>query len=435
MKGEGLWRRCAPVFLIVLTGSAMKSLAASVVTVVLLAGSLAAARTWTNDEGETIEADLLRVKGRTAILSSSGSQEIQAPIARLSPADQEWIERYKELTDTREWGVPGEGTRRGQFLTVVQGNIRLKQGSSTTDVPFEELSPEGWMLVYEAYELYEKPPSQQFLDAKPLALSPRDNGVDPLTAPVREWTDVKGRSLRAAYLGTDGPNALLFLRAKEVPVPLLKLSESDRRWVAEQKLARFNAGLQSATVAFAQMAQKAARNPSLRQQLAPPPPPTPPVPDPAALAAAEPAATPEPTPEPAAAPPGPTLSHINRMSDSEQRQRLEEAFGDLAVLEENFVGAATCDHCKGYFIFPDGYGIGDPCPYCTAKVQQVASLKGYQSGGGTGAPAKGTGSAPWYSSGLARGLIAVAVVAVLGVVTKLAMSGGSDDDDEDEDDE
>ncbi|CAN0355497.1 unnamed protein product, partial [Ectocarpus sp. 4 AP-2014] len=144
----------------------MKAIRVVAHALLLLTASTAMARTWTNDKGESLEADILRIKGRTAILSSNRNKEIQAPIARLSPADQAWIERYKALTQTREWGTPGNGVRRGQFLR------------------------------------------------------PRADGIDPLAAPMRDWTDVKGRVIRAAYLGTEGPNALLFLRAKEVSVPL-----------------------------------------------------------------------------------------------------------------------------------------------------------------------------------------------------------------------
>lgn len=408
---------------------AMKALPVAASALLLLAASAATARTWTNDEGESLEADILRLKGRTAILRSNGSKEISAPIARLSPADQAWIERYKQLTQTREWGTPGKGVRRGQFLNVSDGSVQLKQGSSTSSVPFEELSPEGWLKVQEAYELYEKEPEAEFLLAKPVALQPREDGVDPLAAPMREWTDVKGRAIRAAYLGTDGPNALLFLRAKEVAVPLTRLCEADRKWVAEQKFARFRGGLQQATAAFAQMAMRASANPSLQQQLAPPPAAAP---EPTTIAAVETPPAPEAPVEPVTTSTGrPRLRHINRLSNSEQRQRLEEAFGDLGDLEEGFVGTATCDQCKGYFIFPEDYGIGDPCPYCSDPIQEVASAGGPRAGGSARATAPG--SAPWYRSGLVRGLIAVAVVTVLGVVTKLAMSGGGDEDEEDED--
>lgn len=409
----------------------MKAIRVVAPALLLLAASTAMARTWTNDKGESLEADILRIKGRTAILSSNGNKEIQAPIARLSPADQAWIERYKVLTQTREWGTPGKGVRRGQFHSVSDGAVQLKQGSSSASVPFEELSPEGWMRVYEAYELYEKEPEEGFLLAKPVALQPRADGIDPLAAPMRDWTDVKGRVIRAAYLGTEGPNAQLFLRAKEVSVPLTRLSEADRKWVAEQKFARFRGGLQQATAAFAQMAMQASANPSLQQQLAPPPA-APPEPDPANVAVVETPPEPVAPVEPVAPAAGrPTIRHIKSLSDSEQRQRLEEAFGDLGTLEDSFVGTATCDHCKGYFIFPEDYGIGDPCPYCTAKIQEVASAGGRRSSGSAGPSAPG--SAPWYSSGLVRGLIAVAVVAVLGVVTKVAMSGGGDEDENDED--
>lgn len=392
----------------------------------------AAARVWTNDEGQTIEADLVRVKGRTAILSKSGRDEISAPIARLSPADQAWIESYKELTTTRDWGDPDEITKRGQFLDVTDTSVRLKQGTNTTAVPFEELTAQGWLLVHAAHTLFDKEPPETFMATRPAELRIRPGGIDPITAEPRSWTDAKGRDIQAVYLGTSGTDALLFMRGKEFNVPFSKLSDTDRRWIAEQNVANLGDSVQNAAAAFSQIAARASQKSGRMPRELFPPAPAPAAPEPAAVAVAEPAA-PQPAPEPVAVVAGPTINHINRLSDAEQRTALTDAFGDLTVLEESYVGAATCDHCKGYFIFPETFGVGDPCPYCTTKVNSVASLKAYRSNTGGGGGAAPSGGAPWYSSGLMRAFVAIAVVAVLGVVTKVAMSGGGDDDEDDED--
>lgn len=88
------------------------------VTIMLLAALMCAPswaveyseRSWTDDEGKSVSAKLLRLSGSTAILDQDG-KIVRAPVARLSDADQEWIKKVRELNRWREWTMI-DGTKR-----------------------------------------------------------------------------------------------------------------------------------------------------------------------------------------------------------------------------------------------------------------------------------------------------------------------------------
>lgn len=56
--------------------------------VLIAAASPLAARTWTNTEGRTIEADFVALKGETVTLKAANGQSYEVPLASLSAADQ-----------------------------------------------------------------------------------------------------------------------------------------------------------------------------------------------------------------------------------------------------------------------------------------------------------------------------------------------------------
>lgn len=58
----------------------------------------AAPRTWTNQEGKTIEAELMRVEGDKVRLQLTGGKVYDVPVATLSAADQEFIKAEQDRT-------------------------------------------------------------------------------------------------------------------------------------------------------------------------------------------------------------------------------------------------------------------------------------------------------------------------------------------------
>ena len=66
------------------------------VVAVLALSTAVQARTWTNTEGQTLEADLVRVKGDTVYLELAANGQIRPlKISLLSEADQEFIRQYE----------------------------------------------------------------------------------------------------------------------------------------------------------------------------------------------------------------------------------------------------------------------------------------------------------------------------------------------------
>lgn len=65
-----------------------RSLGMAIVGTLLVAGVPADARTWTNAQGRTFEADFVRLDGANVIFVLPGSRAFSTPLADLSPADQ-----------------------------------------------------------------------------------------------------------------------------------------------------------------------------------------------------------------------------------------------------------------------------------------------------------------------------------------------------------
>lgn len=64
------------------------------IAAVLLTGNIAAGRTWTNQTGTQIEAELTGIEGGNALLQKGG-QIFRVPVTSLSPGDQEFIRSWK----------------------------------------------------------------------------------------------------------------------------------------------------------------------------------------------------------------------------------------------------------------------------------------------------------------------------------------------------
>lgn len=52
------------------------------------------ARTWTDDRGRTVDAEILRIDGDDPVVSLRG-KEVKLPAAKLSPADHEFLDKWK----------------------------------------------------------------------------------------------------------------------------------------------------------------------------------------------------------------------------------------------------------------------------------------------------------------------------------------------------
>lgn len=445
-----------------------------------LIGSLgvppALARVWTNTEGQTLEAEFVRVRGRDVLLKTE-ERTLTAPINRLVQEDRDWIERHRELTRSRLWGKAesDEEKVRGQFLGAKNGKVRLKYGSKVHMLPYDQISADDWRHVDQAITHLGEEMPEDLLALKPVAPKP-SVAVDLDAAVERTWTDAKGREIVAKYLGNDGPKVRLWMREKEFLVPLARFSEEDRAWVAKQNLTALTGSFQQAMSAATQIAMRAQMNasgapPAMRMAPPPgaPPQPTtvepqwdedfdvPPGAPPRPGAKRQPPTLPEPspavdrtavapTPNPPPAEPvietqaelaqpiviegrgaPPWIDHFDDLTFKEKDQRYRAAFGDWVDTSDRGGGETECSQCEAYFIYPASFTAGDPCPYCGVAFS-ATDLQ--NAGGAVMVASAGGGSSgsdrPWYLRRWFRRLAISVVVAGIGVGVKLGMGGGEE---------
>ena len=84
----------------------------SLLPALLLTCSFAAARSWTNESGQIIEAELVAVRGDAAVLERNG-KEFVFPIDKLSAGDREFIKEWKANPPA---ATPAKLTFAGQTL-------------------------------------------------------------------------------------------------------------------------------------------------------------------------------------------------------------------------------------------------------------------------------------------------------------------------------
>lgn len=204
-------------------------------------------RSWTDDEGRTVSAKLVRVSGSTAILDQNG-KVVRAPVNRLSDADQEWIKKVRELNRWREWTMADGSKRRLKFEDKEGDQISLKEGSETVELVLGELSDVDRALLATVFDTSsEATPPATFGSANPMlrpgvlppGLRPSDAAMLnlPGTGEVREWTNVNGKKIEAEYRGVENGKIVLYFKDREWKVPPDQFVEADQQWVANQAMA------------------------------------------------------------------------------------------------------------------------------------------------------------------------------------------------------
>ncbi|WP_197528896.1 hypothetical protein [Aeoliella mucimassa] len=231
-------------------------------------------RTWTNDEGQTLDATLKRISGGTAILDDNGT-EIRAPISRLSEEDKEWIKKVRELIRWREWTMADNTTQRAKLESFSEDVLVMKTRESEVDVEWslDELADSDRALLAEVFstssnedenrewdptlgggrEMLEdgmspsgmNPAGMNPAEGAPAGVNP--SGMRPGEIPirnigtVRDWTDNNYKTISAEFRGLDGPNVVLFFKNREWRVPLTDFSFEDQQWVMESLMPDPNA--------------------------------------------------------------------------------------------------------------------------------------------------------------------------------------------------
>lgn len=79
----------------------------------------AIARTWTNDQGKTIEAEIVRVDEGEPIVKKAG-QEIKLTMAKLSSADQEYVKQWLDQQAAKPLLFDGKPLEKGGKINLVE---------------------------------------------------------------------------------------------------------------------------------------------------------------------------------------------------------------------------------------------------------------------------------------------------------------------------
>jgi len=107
----------------------------------LAATASAETRSWTNDQGKSITAELDRVEGENAVLTMNG-KEYPIAITTLSAADQAFIKDWQATQaatsdSTTEGAAAGDSASASKLITAMEGNLVVLDGRELVDYQFE----------------------------------------------------------------------------------------------------------------------------------------------------------------------------------------------------------------------------------------------------------------------------------------------------------
>ncbi len=179
-----------------------------VAAAILVLAPEASARTWTDNRGNQVVAKFVRVHQGDVVLLRGG-RALKVPFENLSQEDQEYIRKELEakgqghlVPATSGWSVGARTGRPGV------GRLDGPTGGEDGD------PDEGW----EGDQDREEGPG----------------GPEP----ERTWTDTRGRTIEARFVGMSGNNVLLLKEGRQISVPLAAVSPQDQQYVRAAVAAR-----------------------------------------------------------------------------------------------------------------------------------------------------------------------------------------------------
>ncbi len=321
-----------------------------VVCVLLVAAAPLLARTWTDNKGQSVEGDFVRVM-RAKVVLSVGGQTMQIPFGQLITEDQDYV-RDELKKHGMESQVPAK-KKPAQSDSTAQPDA-ARAGAARTDATRPAAAR----------------PDATRADAP--AKKPAEDGKTKLGL-ERTWTDILGRSVRARLIGMADAKVVLQVKGKSASFPFDKFSMADQQYVRWEMMARGEGdkvpaekpvNVQSVPPQLAQSGPRAGPIPSMGRppqmnfptftpprpiESTPvqPPPYTPPV-------VATPSYSPRPVPRlPFVPRPTPTPTYAPSMASDPPAQ---PTFADQQVMVK------ICENCK--HIVPNNLTAGDRCPNC-----------------------------------------------------------------------
>ncbi len=120
----------------------------------LISASVLSARTWTNSEGITMEADFagtMEMGGQTIVIfSKSDGMRYQVPLNKLSEADQQYITSGKASNEAEPKDTGSASTIRPKtaFEEEISKNLVRMNGSRMSRVSPDEIAPREYYAIY-----------------------------------------------------------------------------------------------------------------------------------------------------------------------------------------------------------------------------------------------------------------------------------------------
>jgi hypothetical protein len=218
-------------------------MARSVLLCLLLSSTLATAeslRQWTDAKGRIMQAELLGVTGDSATFRMATGQQMQFPIAQLSPADQATAKAFKPAAPANNAPAPiGQRTWPGEIevpaksieITVVEENAEQKryvyQSEAFSFTAEDKLAPSVMKEIARTFEA-----SRTLAKALPW-------GLDPKPGPKRDHFQAMFFESRDSYIAAGGPaNSGGVYMSKDrifrIPFPSLGLERRGKTWYKDE---------------------------------------------------------------------------------------------------------------------------------------------------------------------------------------------------------
>ncbi|MEM6798987.1 MAG: hypothetical protein AAF589_05685 [Planctomycetota bacterium] len=182
--------------------------------ITLATGRGVEARIWTNDKGELLEANFVRVRDGVAILNANGDL-IRAPIDRLAEGDRTWLKAYEAGKSVRDWKLADGTVRRGRLIDHDAYTAQFKMGRDRFELGIDELTASEQQLLralrntrFSIGPTVDKPgmTSSRRRSGEPV---PLDNRA------ARTWTDVMGRQVEGEVIEVRTRSIVLVVQGKE----------------------------------------------------------------------------------------------------------------------------------------------------------------------------------------------------------------------------
>jgi hypothetical protein len=257
----------------------------------------------------------------------------------------------------------------GEFIRVLKGKVVLSANGRITQVPFGQLIDEDQEIVRTTLEARGQ---GSFLPPRKKGAKPDSSNTEPATGVnstagrERTWTDVAGRKVQARFLDFENGNVVLQLRGKRSSIAFDRFSDEDQKFVMREMENRGQGGKVSAMAATVSPPATPTVTPQPEQQIVRSFPPPQPVVIPRTTFPQfkvpefkPPVIVPTPVPT---LPPMPTQPPLPSFSQPTVPSSSPLPTPSTSPFSSPFAAGKVCSSCKK--VVPSTCTAGDNCPFC-----------------------------------------------------------------------